>query len=162
MMTIYLRADGATGNVSTQGYENWIQLRSFQFGGISQAVQQRTGNMRDRVSNGANFGLVYVQKFPDSSTPFWFSYAHSTQVIPNLEIDFVTAGNPPFAYQKIKLTNAFVSLYNQEHAQGNALPIELLSLGYDTLEISYIPRSADNIPGNPIITGFNVSTGVKM
>ena len=161
-MTIYLKADGATGNVSAQGYENWIQLRSFQFGGISQAVQQRTGNMRDRVSGGANFGLIYVQKFPDSSTSFWFSYAHSTNVIPNVEIDFVTAGNPPFTYQKVKLTNAFVSLYNQELGQGNTLPLELLSFGYDAIEVSYVPRSADNTPGNPLITGFNVSAGVKM
>lgn len=161
-MTIFLKADGATGNVSTQGYENWINLIHFQFGGISQAVQQRTGNMRDRVKGGADFGLVHLQKIPDGSTAYWFNYAHSTSTIPNVEIDFVTTGNPPFTFQKVKLTNAFVSYFSQQYAVNRSQPMEMLSLGYDSLEVIYTPRSADNTPGNPLVTGFNVSTGTKM
>lgn len=161
-MAIYLQADGATGNVSAQGYENWIQLLNFQFGGISQAVHQRTGSMNSRIGGSANFGLVYLQKLPDSSTSFWFNYACSNTVIPDVEIDFVVAGNPSYTYQTVKLSNVFVSYFSQQHEKDSFQPVELLSLAYDTLEVSYFPRSADNSPGNPMRAGFNVASGAKM
>ncbi len=161
-MPIYLKADGAKGNVSAQGYENWVDVSHFQFTGITHPIQQRTGNMWDRVQGSAQFGLIHLQRIPDNSTSFWFQYAHSTHVIPNLEIHWVTAGNPPQTFQKIKLTNAFVSYFYQEHSVNRAAPLESVSLGYDSIEVSYTPRDADNTPGNPLISGFNVSSGTKM
>lgn len=84
-MGIYLKADGAKGNVTAQGFENWVEVSHCQFAGITHPVQQRTGNMWDRVQGSAQFGLIHLQKIPDNSTSFWFQYAHSTSVIPNLE-----------------------------------------------------------------------------
>lgn len=162
-MAIYLKADGANGNVSTEGYQNWVNIQEYHFSGISQAAEQRTGRMQDRVRGGPNFGLITLQKVADTSTPFWFNYAHSNNVIPQVEIDFVTAGNPPFTYQKITLTNAFVTHYSQEHqAEKGGPPYEYLVLAYDTLEATYTPRGADNSIGNPSSVGYNVATGLKM
>lgn len=162
-MPIYLQASGAQGNVSLSGYENWIEIQEVVFSGINQGVEQRPGRMYDRIQGGPNFGLIHLRKVADSSSPFWFEYASSNRVIAETEIDYVTTGNQPFSYQILKLTNAFVSHYSQEH-QGNIYnaPLEFITLGYDSLECSYIPRSADNSQGSPIRTGYDVSKGIPM
>ncbi len=161
-MAIYLKTPDVKGSVSTQGFEGWVDLRSFQFSGISQQVQQRSGNMAERLGGGLSFGYIYLQKTPDQTTPYWFSCAHSSKVIPNIEIDFVMAGTPPFAYQKINLTNVVISHFSQEYAAGDALATELLTLAFDTIQMGYVPRTADNQMGSPVIAGYNIAQAQKL
>ncbi len=161
-MSIYLKAPGANGNVSAQNYQNWVSLLKFSLSGVHQAVEQRTGRMYDRIQGGPNCGLVWLQKLADSSSTFWFASATSQQGIPQVEIHFVTAGDPPFTYLSYTLKNVFVSFFNQEHDRGKNGPIEHLSLGYDSLEMTYTPRSADNVVQSPIRAGFDVAQGVKI
>lgn len=161
-MAIYLKADGINGNVSTQGYQGWVEINKFRFNGISQTVEQRTGRLKDRIQGMARFGNIIVQKNADSSTSAWFSYAHSSNVIPTVEIEFLTTSSPSFTYQTFKLTNAFVSHFSQEHAQIDDHPQELLILAYETVQISYIPRGVDNLAGSPSKAGYDLAQAVKV
>lgn len=161
-MAIYLKSPDVKGSVSTQGFEGWVDLRSFQFAGISQYVQQRSGNMAERLGGGLSFGYIYLQKTPDQTTPYWFSCAHSSKVIPNIEIDFVLAGNPPFAYEKISLTNVVVSHFSQEYGAGEVLATELLTFAFDSVELAYVPRTANNEMGSPVIAGYNIAQAQRL
>ncbi|MBS0350461.1 MAG: type VI secretion system tube protein Hcp [Proteobacteria bacterium] len=160
-MTIYLQAPGAKGNVSAEGYQDWVSLLKFSLSGIRRSVEQRTGSMYNRMS-GPTCGMVWIQKLADSSSVFWFNASTRQQVISKVDIHFVTAGNPLETYMTYTLTNAAVSFFNHEQDEAEGNIIENLMLAYDTLENSYFPRSANNTQQSPVRTGYNVAQGVSM
>ncbi len=41
-------------------------------------------------------------------------------------------------------------------------PVEDIILGYDSFEITYTPRNADNSMQSPVRTGFDVSKGIPV
>lgn len=161
-MAIYLKADGVQGNVTSQGFQNQVAIEAFRFGGIKQHVTQHTGKMKARTQGTPQFGLIALQKIADMSTLTWFGFAHSSKVIPTLELAFVTAGDSPTVYQKMVLSNALVSFFDQDHAGSSGQPNETLVLAYESLQMTYTPRNASNSAGSPRTAGYSLSTASKL
>ena len=161
-MGIYMKATDMQGNVTAQNFQNWIELESVHFGGISNAVSTKPGNSQNRVSGHPMVGDISIVKSSDSSSIALFEAANGQKVIPSVEIDFVSSGNPAFVYEKLKLTNVLISAHSFEHASEMGKTIEFYTLNSETIERTYIPRTAANTVGNPQISGYNLSTARKM
>lgn len=161
-MSIYLKADGVKGNSSTQGFEDWVGINHFRFGGISQSIAQTTGRLKSRVQNVSNFGFIVLEKNTDISTPTWFTFSHSGEAISNAELVFTAIGHQPYTFLKIALTNAFVSHFSMEYGANDDHPSETLMLAYESLKVTFIPRKPDNTAGSPSMSGYNLATASKL
>jgi hypothetical protein len=61
-MAIYLNIPTASGNVTTDGFKNWIEVSDIEFSGVSAPVKMHIGNSIDRNSSRATFGEVTIIK----------------------------------------------------------------------------------------------------
>ncbi len=156
-MSIYMKMDGINGNVTTENYQNWIQVEDVSFGGIQNSMNNIVGKSQDRISSRPSFGEITLIKKSDVSSIKLFEAAHSGKVISKVEIDYVSTGNPPTTYSKISLTNVLISHYSEKHqGDGTSLPTERVRLHYETIEKTYTPRDASNKVGSPASSGYNL------
>ena len=65
-MSIYLKYPEIHGEVTTEGYKNWIELNSFQYG-VSRNVSSGAGG-NTRESSAPNIGEIVVTKHFDKSS----------------------------------------------------------------------------------------------
>ena len=68
-MAIYMQVDGISGSVTTQGFQNWIELSSFQWG-MSRPIGAVRGSTGREASN-PTIGEIHVTKRASASTMSW-------------------------------------------------------------------------------------------
>lgn len=161
-MAIFMNIDGIHGSVTHASYRGWIELKHFDFTGITQHVEHVVGRMNNRVSSFPSFGQIEIYKQVDDSSLKLFQAASSAKVIPTIEIDFVTSGDPGFTYEEIELTNVIISHYQEVHSAGAQLPLERMNLHYTEIQKTYIPRGANNTAGAPQRAGYDLAAGKKL
>lgn len=159
-MAIYLKVDGATGNVTTKGYEQWIDCQELEFAGISTTIEQTIGDDMDRVVQYPHFSLIQLTKHLDSSSIFFFEHAHNRQSLSSVDIHSVRVSDPVFTFSKIRLTNVIVAHYSEFMSAGHtAKPTEQIALSYTAIEKTYIPQESNGTTGSPITSGYDLATG---
>ena len=65
-MSIYMEFKGIEGDVTTEGYKNWIELNSFQYG-VGRAVSSGAGG-NTRESSAPNVSEIVVTKHFDKAS----------------------------------------------------------------------------------------------
>jgi len=160
-MEIYMKIPNVPGHVTTQGYKDWIKVYDVEFGGVKNGARMTVGKMCDRVSNYPRFSQISLLKPMDKSSTKLFTAAHSAEVFPSLELNYVTTGKDPSAYSKIKLSDVIISHYS-EYMGEEGYPEELLMISYSKIERTYIPREANNQPGSPMTVGYDLEQGQGM
>jgi type VI secretion system secreted protein Hcp len=159
-MAIYLKSSKLSGNTSTSGYENWVNCHTIEFNGISSTVSQTIGNDMDRVIQHPNFGAIRLTKSLDKSSIALFEFAHSRQVIPEVDIHYVTTTDPSFTFAKLKLNDVIISHFSEYYGDGDQhKPSEQVMLSYTRIEKTYIPQKVDGSAGSPIISGYDLTQG---
>lgn len=162
-MAIYMKLDSIQGNVTTKGYEGWIECLDLAFNGISSHIHQEIGNAMDRVLNHPVFGEIDIIKSLDRSSINLFEHAHSRQAIPEVEIHSVNTSDPVFTYAKLILKNAIVSHYSEfSSSLSQTKPREHITFTYTSLEKTYIPKNPDSTPDSPLTSGYNLAQGEAM
>lgn len=161
-MSIYVKFDGITGSVTTEGYQGWTEVDQLEFNGINVSTSNVVGKAPDRINSRPSFGEYTIVKPMDISSPYLVGCIHSGKVIPKVEIDCVTTGNPPFTYLKTTLTSVLLNHYSRRHSSAGGKPIEYISMTYTGIEETLSPRDASNKIGTPITTGYNLTTAQKM
>jgi len=112
-MAIYIKMEGIEGEVTTKGFEKWIEVYDVTFSGISSHVTTRLGRNEDRVLGLPAFGDMTLVKPADTSSIKLFEHAYSQTVIPKVTISYVTTGSTPEAYSKYELQQVLVSHYSE-------------------------------------------------
>lgn len=162
-MAIYMKADTLKGNVTTEGYEDWVDCIELNFSGITSQIQQYIGSNMDRVVNHPCFGDISIIKYIDRSSIALFEHAHSRNVFKKLEIHSVNTSDPIFTFAKLSLMDAIICHYSESSScQLNSKPREHITFSYTAIEKTYIPKNPDNTPGSPIISGYDLSQGEAM
>jgi len=133
-MSLYMKLPHISGNVTTKGYEGWIELEHFDFTGITQHMSNQVGVKQNRLVNAPYIGVIHLIKKSDKSSIALFEYARDARVIPTLDIHTLSTGNPPTAYSKYHLGKVFVSHYSDDYASGNDAHQEYLTLNYETIQ----------------------------
>ncbi|MCK4869946.1 MAG: type VI secretion system tube protein Hcp [Gammaproteobacteria bacterium] len=160
-MGIYLKVPGANGDVTTKGYEGWIELFDVDFGGITNPTKMRIGQSQSRMHTFPAFGQLTIIKQLDKSSVHFFEAAHSGKVFPQLDIHYVSTGNELFTYAKTTLKDASISHYADSFKGQGEMPEELIRLAYTHIERTFVPRDANNKPGSQLVWGYDLVTAQK-
>lgn len=155
---IYLQIEGIKGNVTAEGYKDWIQLDSLQYG-VDRAVGMSTGAGRERETGAPSLSEISVTKQMDESSGHLFQEACSGTA-KKVAINVVrTSSDKVQEYLKLELENCLVSRYNV--SSGGELPSESLSLAFTKITMSFTHWDKSNKPGNPIVVSYDLETAKK-
>jgi type VI secretion system secreted protein Hcp len=147
-MAIYMKYnDGAIkGDVNAEGYADWIQLNSFQWG-VGRGINSPAGSAADRESSAPSVSEIVVTKLTDCSSTKLLGEAYHGEGV-KVEIDFVkTDKNQVETYMKYTLDDCLISGYSL--SSGGDRPSESLSINFTKVEFKNISMKDKNDTGDP-------------
>jgi type VI secretion system secreted protein Hcp len=133
-MPIYMNYNSLAvkGDVTAEGYKDWIELGSFQFG-VGRGISSPTGGSADRESSAPSLSEITITKEQDSSTGPLVTEALQGEGV-TVIIDFVkTSSGKLDKYMEYKLTNAMISGWST--SSGGDRPSESISLNFTKIEV---------------------------
>lgn len=136
-MAIYMKfGDDVNGDVTTEGFKQWIELNSFQFG-VSRGVSSGAGGAT-RESSAPNISEIVVSKYLDSASAKLYqdllAGAFDTKVTIKMT---TTTKNKVETFLTYELTDCGVSSYSQ--SSGGDAPTESLSLNFIKIMLTPTP-----------------------
>lgn len=166
-MAIYMQIQGINGNVTTKGYENWIELESFDFN-VQRKLNTQPGRVSNREGSKPSVSEVEVNKRLDKSSSLLFGEATVGTAKPTVNIHFVTSGASPQPYLEYTLSNVIVSGHAVGHTRALAndgteqetYPLEKVNLNFDKIEMKVIPFDKDHKAQSPIPAGYDLNQAV--
>jgi type VI secretion system secreted protein Hcp len=135
---IYMKFAGIEGDVTTQGYEKWIELNSFQYG-VGRAVSSGAGG-KGRESSAPNVSEIVVTKHFDKASAKLYQDSVAGTFDTKVEIKMnTTTKNKTETFLTFELTDCGVSSYSLSSGGDN--PMESLSLNF--LKVMVTPTPLD-------------------
>lgn len=162
-MSIFLRADGITGESSDRNHPGWIDIFTLEWS-LQRNITAASSTRNDRESSNARFLEMELTRFMDAATPQLMLEACCGRGR-TLEIHLTKTGSgtggDTFAAYLLK--NALISHYEVKAAAQHVIrPIERLRISFTTLELRYTPFDQDGRALAPISTGFDTTTNQKL
>jgi type VI secretion system secreted protein Hcp len=168
-MSIYMQISSIPGSVSTDGFNQQIQLESLDFD-ISRDIHTRVGNTSSREGSLAQVGRFTVKKYIDVASLLLLKAAISGKPIATITVSFTTnSETAPQTYLSYTLSNVIIAAYevdeNRLDKPSNPpatlpnKPIETLTLDFTELDATYIDHDAGDNPGAPSRLSWDVSQG---
>jgi type VI secretion system secreted protein Hcp len=156
-MPIYMNFDEKKikGDVTTEGYTEWIELHSFQWG-VGRGISTPVGSDSDRESSMPSVSEVTVTKDQDKATIELLKAALEGEGV-KVVIDFVKTDKKPETFLTYELTDVLISGYSV--SSGGDRPSESLSLNFTKIECKYTPMKSKNEKGDPKSVTYNISEG---
>ena len=137
-MPIYMKFGSIDGDVTTQGYKDWIELNSFQYG-VGRNVSSGAGG-RTRESSAPNISEIVVTKHFDKASAKLYQDSVAGTFDTKVEIKMnTTTKNKTETFLSFELTDCGVSSYSLSSGGDN--PMESLSLNF--LKIMVTPTPLD-------------------
>ncbi len=152
---IYMNFPGISGDTVTKGFENQIQLDSFQWG-VERAISAPAGGTRE--SSAPHVGEITVTKLMDKASPPLLQSSLVGQAVGPVTITFVKdTGTGPIRYAEYILQNVLISGYSVSSGGDN--PTESLTLSFTQVTFKFTPTNPDGSLGTPIQTTYDLVTG---
>jgi type VI secretion system secreted protein Hcp len=153
-MAIYMNWDGVPGDVTTSGFEKWIELNSFQWG-IGRGIGSAMGGQASRESSIPSVSEVVVTKQMDSSSPGLWTDSVAGQLNTTVKIAFTTTSKGATEqFLLYELTNTGLSGYSL--SSGGDMPTESLSLNFTKVMWTYTGMDP-SVSGSPTTQGYDLS-----
>ncbi|MGI9282959.1 MAG: Hcp family type VI secretion system effector [Endozoicomonas sp.] len=130
-MAIYMNFNSKqpAGNVTAKGYEDWIELDSFNFG-AARSITMEAGAMSNREASRPTLNEVNFTKKLDAASGGLFKESVTGSEGVTVQIDIVQTGaNAVTKYASYVLEECMVSAYSVGAGSGGA-PTETISLSY--------------------------------
>jgi len=154
-MAIYMNWDGVPGDVTTQGFEKWIELSSFQWG-IGRGIGSAISGQASRESSIPSISEVVVTKRMDSSSPGLWTDSVAGQLNTTVKIAFTTTSKGATEqFLNYELTNTGLSGYSI--SSGGDMPTESLSLNFTKVMWSFTGMDP-TVSGSPVIQNYDLTT----
>ncbi|MPZ34205.1 MAG: Hcp1 family type VI secretion system effector [Rhodospirillales bacterium] len=135
-MPIYMKFGGIDGGVTTQGYEKWIELGSFQYG-VGRAVSSGSGG-NTRESSAPNISEIVVTKQFDTASAKLYQDSVAGTFDTKVEIKMnTTTKNKTETFLTFELSDCGVSSYSLSSGGDN--PMESLSLNFIKVMVTPTP-----------------------
>ena len=157
-MAIYLKFGKVKGNVTHKGYEDWIELGSFQFG-VGRGISTPVGAAKNREASAPSVSEVTVTKEMDKSSTDLFQASLSGAKGEACELAIVGTGDPATEICRWKFEQTLVSGYSKQ--SGGERPHEAVSLNFTKLEFENTELDTTNETGSPIRVTYDMATAVK-
>jgi type VI secretion system secreted protein Hcp len=124
------------GDVTTQGFKNWIELNSFQFG-VSRGVSSGAGGAT-RESSSPSISEIVVTKYFDKSSAKLYQDSVAGSFDSKVQIKMTTTTQKAVeTFLTYDLTDCGVSSYSQ--SSGGDAPTESLSLNFVKIMVTPTP-----------------------
>jgi type VI secretion system secreted protein Hcp len=153
-----MKFGGIQGDVTAAGHENWIELKSLQWG-VGRGVSSPTGSSADRESTAPSVSEVTVTKDNDTASDGLLSEAFTGDGGGNgatVQIDMTrTQAGQLVVYQTVTLNNVIISGYST--SSGGDRPSESLSLNFVKIAVTNTPMKPDGTTGSPSTTTYDLA-----
>jgi type VI secretion system secreted protein Hcp len=124
------------GDVTTQGFKNWIELNSFQFG-VSRGVSSGAGGAT-RESSSPSISEIVVTKYFDKSSAKLYQDSVAGSFDSKVQIKMTTTTQKAVeTFLTYDLSDCGVSSYSQ--SSGGDAPTESLSLNFVKIMVTPTP-----------------------
>lgn len=162
-MAIYMNFNNKTpaGNVTAKGYEDWIEVDSFNFG-VGRGVSMEAGAVANREATRPSISEVTVTKRIDAASGGLFKASVTGDEGVKVEIHVVQTGAKSVEkYAVYKLEDVLVSSYSMSASAGGP-PSESLSLSFSKIEAEL--NHADKTNKNPknLRVGYDLTTATPL
>jgi type VI secretion system secreted protein Hcp len=154
-VAIYMNWDGVTGDVTTQGFEKWIELTSFQWG-VGRGIGSAMSGQASRESSIPSVSEIVVTKRMDSSSPGLWTDSVAGQLNTTVKIAFTTTSQGATTqFLNYELTNTGLSGYSV--SSGGDMPTESLALNFTKVVWSFTGTDP-SVQGTPVTQGYDLTT----
>jgi type VI secretion system secreted protein Hcp len=135
-VAIYMLYGKIEGDVTTQGFKNWIELNSFQFG-VSRGVSSGAGGAT-RESSSPSISEIVVTKYFDKSSAKLYQDSVAGSFDSKVQIKMTTTTQKAVeTFLTYDLSDCGVSSYSQ--SSGGDAPTESLSLNFVKIMVTPTP-----------------------
>ncbi|OZG70975.1 hemolysin-coregulated protein [Hahella sp. CCB-MM4] len=162
-MAIYMNYNGlkVKGNVTAEGYKDWIRLDSFQFG-VGRHITMEAGHMSNREATRPSISEVAVSKLMDTASSGLFKESLTGDAGVKVQIDVVrTAADKIEKYVSYELEDVMISSYSVS-AGADSAPSEAISLSFAKVVMAYTAADRANKGATPERVGYDLEAGKKL
>ena len=162
-MAIYMNfnSNSPKGNVTAQGYEDWIEVDNFNFG-VGRAITMEAGAMANREASRPSLSEVTVSKALDASSGGLFKASVTGDEGVLIEIHVVQTGaNNVEKYAVYKLEDAIISSYSVNASAGGP-PQESLSLSFAKIEADLTHADKTHKNTTNMRVGYDLTTATPL
>ncbi len=159
-MAIYMNFNGLgiKGNVTAAGYENWIELDSFNLG-VGRGISMEVGNMANREATRPSLSEVSITKMLDNASGGLFKESLTGVEGVEVIIDIVQTGAKQVEkFASYTFSDALLSSYSV-NASGGSAPYESLSLSFSKVIADLQGADKTNKNGQNMKVGYDLATG---
>lgn len=159
-MAIYMKYGSIAGSVTTDGFKDWIQLDSFQWG-VGRGVTSPHGAEDTREGSEPSISEVVVTKRMEKASPKLWQDAVGGDFSAEVTIKFTTTTKDKVeSYLEYTLTDTGLSGYSVSAGADNP-PQESLSLNFAKVKWSYGAKDAKT-GGTEDRVGWDLTQQKKM
>lgn len=156
-MAIYLQIGEIKGNVTAEGYEDFIEIMSVSFG-VMREVNMQSGRMANREVSAPNLTQISLTKEADNSVTALFKEATTGSAGSEATLKFVkTSADQLQEFMSIVLTDCMVSGYSISGGSEGP-PMESIELSYSKIEVSYKDTDKTGKGGNVQRAMYDLTT----
>ena len=162
-MAIYMNYNNKKikGNVTATGYEDWIELDSFQFG-VGRGISMEVGNMANREASRPSLSEIVISKMMDNASGGLFKESLTGVEGVEVQIHIVQTGAKQVEkFAAYTLSDVLISSYSTSGSGGGA-PSESLSLSYSKLVADLQGADKTNKNGQNMKVGYDLTTAKPM
>lgn len=142
------------GPVTTQGFEKWIELNSFQWGS-GRAIGSAARGSTSREHSEPSLSEVTVAKLTDVASPKLFLESVAGKLDNKVTIKFTTTTKGAIdTFLTFELTDCGVSGYSM--SSGGEMPQESISLNFTKISKTFKGLDPD-IAGSPETVGYDLT-----
>lgn len=162
-MAIYMNFNNKApaGNVTAKGYEDWIEVDSFNFG-VGRGISMEAGAMANREATRPSLSEITLTKRIDAASGGLFKSSVSGDEGVKVEIHVVQTGASSVEkYAVYSLEDAIISSYSISASAGGP-PQESISLSFAKIEADL--NHADKTNKNPknMRVGYDLTTATVL
>jgi type VI secretion system secreted protein Hcp len=158
-MAIYMKYGSIKGPVTTDGFKDWIELKSFQWG-AGRAIHSARGSSTSREHSEPSLSEVTVTKLTDLSSPKLFLESVAGKLDNKITLKFTTTTKGKVeTFLTYELNKAGLSGYSL--SSSGDMPSEALHLNFTSIQKTFIPMGPDG-PGSPETVGYDLTKMEKI
>jgi type VI secretion system secreted protein Hcp len=153
-VAIYMKYGNIKGSVTTEGFKDWIELNSFQWG-VGRSIGTAARGALSREHSEPNLSEVTVTKLTDVASPKLFLDAVAGKLDNKVTIKFTTTTKGKVeTFLTYELENTGLSHYSL--SSGGDMPMESLSLNFTKITKTFTGMQP-GITGSPETVGYDLT-----
>lgn len=153
-MALYMKYGSIKGPVTTEGFKDWIELNSFQWG-VGRAIGTAARGSTSREHSEPSLSEVTVTKLTDVASPKLFLDSVAGKLDNKVTIKFTTTTKGKVeTFLTYDLENTGISGYSM--SSGGDMPVESLSLNFTKISETFSGMNPD-ISGSPETVGYDLT-----